>query len=134
MQKFPFSPTGLQELLGQLYQLPDSKLSAEAASAAADLRNWLSERFELEQSQLNYLNLLDTQFIADAAEQVRYFMASRKPIQLIKQEPSQLDQSRDEPADKIVVVNGDKKSSYSPQQGYSADESLNFTILYQQAG
>jgi len=133
MQKFPLSPQGLQELLAQLYQLPDSELSLEAASAAADFKTWLAEKFELGQSQLDYLDAVGTQFIANAAEQVRYFLAARKPIVLTKEQQPEGTQRSSE-ADKIVVVNGDKKSRYSPEEGYSEEEVLNFVILYQEAG
>ncbi len=132
MEKFPLTQSGLQQLLAQLYQLPDSELSAEAASAAADFRKWLGEKFDLEPSQLLYLSAVSDEFIADASQQTRYFLLGRKPIELSKQEKPAA-RTADEPADKIVVVNGDKKSSYSPAEGYSEQEVLNFLILYPQA-
>ncbi|WP_316762049.1 hypothetical protein [Pedobacter aquatilis] len=132
MEKLPFSPQGVQDLLSQIYALPQAQLQQEAAAASANFRLWLSENFELTTSQLAYLNSIDNAFIAIAAAEVSFFIAGRLPIILIKEEKP-LVTEKGEPGDrgKLIDLDKGKKGRFSSEDGYSLAYSLIFTISYQ---
>lgn len=130
MEKFPFSPAGIQDLLTQIYGLPDPQLNQEAASVAADFRSWIKNNFELESSQVSYLDNIDNRFIVYSAVKVQHFILNRLPITLIKPVNANDGQLKTAAGDKIVVVNNPKETEYSPENGYSEEEQLIFTISY----
>ncbi|MCX3265635.1 hypothetical protein [Pedobacter agri] len=132
MEKLPFSPQGVQDLLSQIYALPQAQLRQEAAAASANFRLWLSENFELTTTQLAYLESIDNAFIAIAAAEVNFFITGRLPIILIKEEQP-LVTGKDEPGDRGKLIDLDKvqKGRFSSEDGYSLAYSLIFKISYQ---
>lgn len=56
MPLFPFSPQGVQDLLAQLYALPDPDLAIEANAISSDFKLWIANNFILSAGQLTYLN------------------------------------------------------------------------------
>ncbi|MFN0291949.1 hypothetical protein [Pedobacter helvus] len=131
MEKFPFTDQGAADLIATLYQLSDQDLQLEANTAGSDFSLWISEYFELDQDQLDYLDGVDPQWIGHAAADTKVFLENRKPILLHKMsKPVQ----KSENGDRGKLLDLDKKQSanYSEQNGYSESEELLFSISYNQ--
>lgn len=132
MQKFPFTDSGLQDLLAQLYALDDQQLQQQAQAMAEDFPGWLQEHFLFEQDQLDFLAGLPQSFIQSAAADCSYCAANRLPINMVK------DQQRSDPPaegeDRGKLIDLDKKSSarFSPAESFRASGSLTITISYPQ--
>jgi hypothetical protein len=56
MPLFPFSPQGVQDLLDQLYALPDPDLAVEADAIANNFKSWMASHFSFTVAQLAYLD------------------------------------------------------------------------------
>jgi hypothetical protein len=132
MQKFPFTDSGLQDLLSQLYALDDQQLQQQADTISADFPTWLTDHFLFDQSQLNFLASAPESFIQSAAADCSYYVANRLPITMVK------DQQRSDPPeegeDRGKLIDLDKKSSasFSPPESHSSSGSLTITISYPQ--
>lgn len=130
MQKFPFTDSGLQDLLSQLYALDDQQLSQQADAISADFPTWLTDHFQFDQSQLDFLAATPETFIQSAAADCSYYVANRLPITMVK-EQQRSDPPEDE-EDRGKLIDLDKKSgaSFSPQGSSSSSGSLTITISY----
>ena len=128
MQKVPFTPEGVSDLLSQIYALPDPQVQQEAAACAANFRLWMQNNFILEDSQLAFLTQIDDQFIATAASEMQYFISGRLPISLIKEEHQNLKEEDDR--GKLIDLGKSKQSSFDSELGFSEMQSLTFTISY----
>src|SRR3546814_3355341 len=56
MSQVPFTPEGVQQKLGELYNLSDAQLLAQAQQLNMNLRPWVEENFELNAAQKKYLS------------------------------------------------------------------------------
>lgn len=131
MQKVPFTPAGVSDLLTQIYALPDPQLQQEAAACAANFRSWIENNFVLDVSQLAFLENIDDQFIAAAASEVQYFILGRLPISLIKaDEHSDLSDNQGDDRGKLIDLGKSKQSSFDSEAGFSEIQNLIFTISY----
>lgn len=129
MEKQPLQPEGLENLLGQLYALPDSELLLKAAAIAADFRAWIASHFVLSTQQLNFLAALDNRFVASSAIYCSDFVQRRLPIVLLKTNPEE--EEEDKPRGKIITfAKATTATDTQPQQHFEASESLTFTINY----
>jgi hypothetical protein len=130
MQKFPFTDSGLQDLLTQLYALDDQQLSRQADAISADFRAWLTDHFQFDQSQLDFLAATPETFIQSAAADCSYYVANRLPITMVKEQ--QRSDPPGEGEDRGKLIDLDKKSSarFSPPESYSSSGSLTITISY----
>ncbi len=80
MKKFQLHQRGIEELQRILYALPDAKLAAEVLALRTDFKEWVKTKFELQPSELNFIDDLSPQFAAYAAIKSSNFLALRKPI------------------------------------------------------
>lgn len=124
---FPLTTAGAQDLLNELYALPDAELQLEADAAGADFRLWTKNHFELSETQITYLDGIDQRWIDDAQVETKYFLENRLPIALFKDETKKPDEG-----DRGKLLDLDKRSisSFSEQDGFEKAERLNFTISY----
>lgn len=129
MNKFPLTSEGASELLDELYALPQSDLQTEADAAGNDFPLWTKTHFELDSSQEDYLNNIDPQWIEVAAEETKHALENRLPIVLNKDTTQK---SGEEGGDrgKLLDLDKNKKSSFSPEDGFSETGSLTYTITY----
>lgn len=131
MLKLPFTPQGVQDLLSQIYALPDIQLQNESAAAAANFRLWISSNFLLEASQQIYLEAIDDQFIASAATEVSYFIQNRYPIELIKEEvTAALTEQQEGDRGKLIDLGKATNKSFNTEEGFREENRLTFTISY----
>ncbi len=56
MPSFPFTPQGVQDLLEDLYALPDPDLAIEADAIANNFKLWMASHFSFTVGQLAYLD------------------------------------------------------------------------------
>lgn len=59
MPLFPFTSQGVEDLLDQLYALPNSKLAEEATAISTNFKAWVATKFSLTTAQLAYLDDMD---------------------------------------------------------------------------
>ena len=129
MEKVPFTPAGLQQLLTTLYALSDQELNLVANALHQNFKLWVAEHFDLDEAQLAYLNSLDERFVSQAAARGSYFMAHRLPIALNKMEAPALS-SDGKDRGKLLNLNESSNSNFTPELAYSNLESLTFNITY----
>lgn len=79
-----FTQAGVDELLKELYQLPNFELQEEADAMAADFRQWVATRFDLKDNQQDYLKHLDDQTVKLTGNACGFALANRLPIYVEK--------------------------------------------------
>lgn len=132
MEKAPFTPAGLQDLLQQLYALPDAALGQEALAISQDFKIWLKAHFDLDQNQEAYLDGVDHRFISKAGQRSSYYVENRLPVNLIKMARPAAEGSVSGEGDrgKLLDLNETNSNTYSPDSGCGEIASLTFTISY----
>lgn len=126
---FPLTTAGVQELINELYAMPDPELQLEADAIGANFRMWVKSHFELSATQIQYLDQIDERWITNAATESKYFFENRLPIALIKDVLSRID-GADEDRGKLLDLDKKSNSSYSQEGGYEENETLSYTISY----
>lgn len=93
MEKQPFDETGLQQLLTELYALPDFELSEQAFAFRNHTKLWINGKFDLDPQQLAFLQEMSPAAINFLAQQGGFAIENRLPVTLVKThqsaEPSQ---------------------------------------------
>ena len=131
MRKFKFDADGLQELLKEIYALPDQKLQQHAGLIVANFKLWVDSNFDLQNSQLDYLNKISDRFIAAAAFELGRSVGNRLPVSFIKTPSATLAANTAEAQDKVVVVHTEKKVSATANGAYREEERLIYEIMYE---
>lgn len=81
MTKKPLTPTGVNEVVTELYALPNDALFDEADAVATDFCLWLTEHFELTPRQEVFLAQgLQASFIAFVQTRLPFVFLNRLPI------------------------------------------------------
>lgn len=80
MTQQPFTPTGVQAKMGELYVLSDTNLQVQADLVRADLRTWVLDNFSLDTTQETFLSGLDDDWVRQAADQAAFAMENRLDI------------------------------------------------------
>ncbi len=99
MEKFEFTPAGVQELLSYLYQLPDAALQEKANAMATDFKGQVAGYFLLSTDQVDFLLAIDPQTTAFTAAALGIAFANRLPVKLEKPEYKG---SKEDPPVKVV--------------------------------
>ena len=84
--KYPLTNEGVQQLLNELYELPQPELQAEADALSTDFRGWVIRHFDLTERQINYLNEMNQKTVDFTAAECSFAMENRLPILLDKAE------------------------------------------------
>ncbi|PTS91490.1 hypothetical protein DBR11_28935 [Pedobacter sp. HMWF019] len=95
-KKYPFTETGLQDLMLHLYSLPETELETEADNLLKDIKSWAIAHFDFEADQIDYLNNLDEQTLTFMAYTTYFALINQLPVTLQKQD------KKDEPVIKII--------------------------------
>ncbi|WP_277014286.1 hypothetical protein [Flavobacterium lindanitolerans] len=80
MPLFPFSPEGVQDLLAELYALPDPDLAIEANAISSDFKLWIADKFILSAGQLSYLNAISNGVTDYYGQQCSFCFGNRLEI------------------------------------------------------
>ncbi|MHA4894119.1 hypothetical protein ACXZ1K_05150 [Pedobacter sp. PWIIR3] len=105
---YAFTQSGVDALLQELYQLPKFELKAESETLKTNFREWLSDRFELKPSQLDYLNNMNAQTLKLTAASCSFALANQLPIYVEK--PANESKDDDPPKLKEIMVSTNLKS------------------------
>lgn len=124
MNKFQFTPKGVQALTTALYALPDEELNVEANLAQNSIKLWLNGHFELSPSQQEYLGNLNESFLDFTSFQLSFALRNRLPIMLQKPETSGLRES------KLIETKSNLTDSNLPDGTTEAGGDLTVVINY----
>ena len=83
MEKVEFSQVGFKQLETQLYELDDIALQSEADAVFNNYINWVDDHVILSTEQVNYLQSLDSLFIASLAAKAAIAFLNRLPLNLV---------------------------------------------------
>jgi len=125
MQKQPFTQSGLQDLLLDLYALSDSLLAEEAGALRHQPRLWINGHFDLTQDQLDYLQNMPTQLIQFIAEDGSFAISHRLPVTLSKGE-----KGGDDEQDKLFKTNSSLNIQTNNEGNIIAGGQLGIEITY----
>lgn len=84
MEKFPFTPAGVQEMNDYLYAQTDAELGLIIDEVQHDLIDWMKDTFILEPDQVDFMEALDPSFLFVLSNQLAATMTLRLPIRLVK--------------------------------------------------
>ena len=84
MEKQPFDPNGLQQLLAELYALPPAELTAQSQALMTDPKTWIQDHFLLDPTQQAFLDQLPVATLAFLGDQGSFAIANSLPITLIQ--------------------------------------------------
>ncbi|WP_410220765.1 hypothetical protein [Pedobacter sp.] len=87
MTKQPLTPTGVQDLLTELYGLTPTAIQVEALAIQADFKAWVKANFTLSTKQEDYLDDLAKQTTDYFGSQCSVCFSNKLPIDLIYPAP-----------------------------------------------
>jgi hypothetical protein len=86
MEKYPFTPAGVQDMQTALYALSDPQLELEAEVIENDFAAWVSDTFDLDSTQLSFLGNLNGDFLNSCGLRTALAVRHRLPIYLVEAE------------------------------------------------
>lgn len=132
MEKQPFDENGLQQLLNELYALPDQELSEQAYAFRNQPKLWINGHFELDQQQLHFLEEMSPEATTFLAQQGGFAIEHRLPITLTKiNQPQDAGGKEDEPKqDKWFTTKSSLSASAAIDGQSTAGGSLELEVAY----
>jgi hypothetical protein len=132
MTKKPFTGKGVQLYQEELYVLSDAALQEEARYVHNDFQNWFIDRFELTESQLEYVRNLELPFIGMASQLVSHYIGNRLPMSLNKTESNDDDgdDGGEDGRGKLILFGESQQAVYSQQSGTMLTGYLQVMIRY----
>lgn len=86
MTKFEFTPLGVAAMCQHFQHLDDAALAKASSALNDDFKAWVTNYFELSESQVLYLNTINDQVIDFMASNAAFALRNRLPIVLLKPE------------------------------------------------
>jgi hypothetical protein len=90
MQLFPFSEVGVEDMLMQLYELPDAALFLQAETIKLGFKLWIKDHFVLTENQISFLQSMSHDVSRSYAEQCSYCFLHRLNIRLVSPVPPRI--------------------------------------------
>ena len=90
MQLFPFSTVGVEDMLTQLYALPDAALFLQAEAIKLGFKLWIKDHFVLTENQIRFLTSMSHEVSKSYAEQCSFCFLHRLNVKLISPVPPQV--------------------------------------------
>lgn len=87
MQLFPFSEVGVEDMLTQLYALPDAALFIQAETIKLGFKLWIKDHFALTENQIRFLTSMSHEVSRSYAEQCSFCFLHRLDIKLVSPLP-----------------------------------------------
>lgn len=84
MEKFKFTPEGVQQMNVYAYALSDVELRSLVHEVQTDFFGWMTKTFILEADQVEFMETLDPGFIFVISNQIAVTMSLRLPVRLVK--------------------------------------------------
>lgn len=127
MEKYPFTPSGVEQWQTELYAKPDAVVALEAAAVSASLYDWLPDRFSLSHEQVNYLNAVDSGLAAVWSTELAYAIIHRVSVVLDKPtEPNPISVK----GVKLILSDAEWEWVESQTKQGKSSGKLTFTISY----
>lgn len=101
MEKQNFDETGLQNLLTELYALPDNQLNEEAYALRNQPKLWIYAHFELDNDQLAFLQDMPSPAADFLGQQGGFAIENRLPVTISKIHAAKRTSGDDPKQDKI---------------------------------
>jgi hypothetical protein len=118
----PWTPSGVQAKLTELYALSDSLLLAQANLIRSNLRQWVIDNFTLNTTQTTYLNGIDNRWIQFVSAEAGFAVENRRPVTLTI--------TGTVSASKLVRPTSDLSCSYSLPGGFTVSGQLTIEVVY----
>lgn len=80
MKKFALTQKGIRRLQEKIYALDDRALALEVLKLRTQFKDWIEEKFELDQDETAFIRDLNEQFTIYAAVKLSKMLAQRKQI------------------------------------------------------
>ncbi|MFN0291596.1 hypothetical protein [Pedobacter helvus] len=127
MEKFPFTSLGFDQLQHALYALTNPELEMEAALVREHFDTWISQHFDLTESQLLFLAAIDPKLKAFLAFETSFAMGNRLPILLLKTSTAS---TPEEEQGKIIRPKSTLAAAWGNEMTFHASGTLVIEILY----
>lgn len=109
MNTYPLSSAGVADWLASHYASSTSVQLSERQWINSDFSDWLEARFELSESELDYLSALDSGFVIALRDQILYSLEYQQPIAFERADPAPNRRN----GDSVKVTEYSRKSSAS---------------------
>ena len=86
MAQQPFTTTGVQQKIAELYRLSPTDLSTQSNLILSNFRQWMLDNFTLDSSQQTYLANIDPAFIGSLSRSLSNAVNNRLPVNFTKAE------------------------------------------------
>lgn len=83
-QKFPFTPTGVDDKMNALYAQSDVAIEAEAVAVETDCNGWMQDNFDLAPIQVDYMESLGETFSTETGQSLAHAFRNRLPVTMTK--------------------------------------------------
>ena len=130
MNKYPFSEIGVKQWLQDLYTAIIEVQMTEQNMILSCLYSWLSSRFELSESQLNYLFTLSASFRNNLAQEIAFAINNQAAIILDKQTDEMVTSTLPEDSVKVTEYESSKTQTDSPNTIGRVGETAASTLQY----
>jgi predicted alpha/beta hydrolase len=80
MNNYPFTPLGVQDMQAALYALTDTQLELVAQLIETDFGAWVTNTFQLDPSQLLYLDGMNATFLQSLGQRTALAVRHRLPL------------------------------------------------------
>lgn len=130
MEKQAFDETGLQNLLTELYALPDLELAENAFALRNQPKLWISGHFELDTDQLNFLQEMPPAAANFLGQQGAFAIENRLPVNLTKLHQPKRESGEEPKQDKIFKPTSNLSIQTDSNGIATAGGSLTLEIIY----
>lgn len=128
MKKPTLNSLGVQQVLAELYNLPENQLQQESQEAQKNLIAWLEKHFDIKAHQLTYLANIPEGYFTFLSEKISHFLSLRLPIQLLMPYAADKELPPIDHPGKLLITDESSTATYAPQSGYAITESLQITF------
>ena len=80
----PLTPAGVAQKVSELYALSDNELKGQASIVASNFKSWLSQNFQLDPAQTNFLATMNNVFASDLGKKISVALDNKLPIKFVK--------------------------------------------------
>lgn len=103
----PFTPTGVEDLVEEVYALPKIDREAQADDVESDPRSWIGEHFDFTTPQQTYFDGMSNEALKYYGQQIAQCFRYELPITLVYPAPPPLSVGKWTGSENKVVVKAD---------------------------
>lgn len=125
MTLYPFTPTGVQDRLDELYSKPKEIIELEAVSIEIDFSSWIENNFDLDSTQKSFLHGIKEEALNYFGSQCALCFRHKLPIILIYPTPPEPGYAKWPETSNDIRVIADSNGNIS------VTGSLTFTMVFE---